>query len=85
MSPDGRYTLDCKDGLKICEFKIEKRGDKDIIVLEEQNWKLPIKTENIEHIELAKRVKFEGNNVIRFLTQDNQDILFELSPDYKVK
>ena len=46
---------------------------------------LPIETEGIEHVELARRVKFESNNVIRILTQDNRDILFELSDDNKVK
>ena len=46
---------------------------------------LPIVIEGIEHVELAKRVKFESNNVIRFVTEDNRDILFELSLDNKVK
>ena len=53
--------------------------------MEEKDWQLPIMTEGIEHVELARRVKFESNNVIRVLTQDNRDILFELSLDLKVK
>ena len=85
VSPDGRYVLECNKGLKIYEFKNEKRGDEDRIVLEEKDWQLPIMTEGIEHVELARRVKFESNNVIRVLTQDNRDILFELSLDLKVK
>ena len=35
--------------------------------------------------ELAKRVRFESNNVIRVLTRDNRDILFLLSQDKTVK
>ena len=31
--------------------------------------------------ELAKRVRFEANNIIRFRTKDNRDILFLVSPD----
>ena len=42
-------------------------------------------TEGVEHVELARRVKFESNNVIRILTQDNRDILYDLSPNDKVK
>ena len=68
MSPDGRYVLDCKDGLKIYELKNEKREHQDRIVLEERKWNLPITTKGIEHVELAKSVKFESNNVIRILT-----------------
>ena len=56
-----------------------------MIVLEEKKWQLPIMTEEIEHVQLARRVKFESNNVIRILTQDNRDILFELSLDDQVK
>ena len=85
MSPDGRYILDCNNGLRIYEFKIEKQGDQDKIVLEEQRWQLPIMTEGIELVELAKHVKFESSHVIRFLTWDDRDILFEFSLDDKVK
>ena len=46
---------------------------------------LPVETEGIKQLELAKRVKFESNNVIRIVTQDNRDILFELSLDDKTK
>ena len=34
--------------------------------------------------ELAKRVRFEANNVIRYLTEDDLDILFLLSSDNTV-
>ena len=85
VSPDGRYILDCNNGLKIQEFKVEKKGDQDSIVFEERKFELPIRTEGIGHVELAKRVKFESNNVIRILTQDNQDVLLELSLDGKVR
>ena len=85
VSQDGRYILDCNDGLKIHEFKIEKRGDEDRIVMEERKLQLPIRTEGIGHVELAKRVRFESNNVIRILTQENQDVLLELLDDDKVR
>ena len=35
-------------------------------------------------LELAKRVRFEANNIIRYLTKDNRDILFLLLPDKTV-
>ena len=53
--------------------------------MEEQKLQLPIMTEGIKHLELAKRVKFESDNVIRILTLDNRDILFELLLDNKAK
>ena len=31
--------------------------------------------------ELAKRVRFEANNIIRFRTKDSRDILFLVSQD----
>ena len=37
----------------------------------------------MDPIDLAKRVKFESNNVVRILTSDDRDILFELVPDQK--
>ena len=36
-------------------------------------------------VELAKRVRFESNSIIRYLTKDNRDILFLLLPDKAVK
>ena len=83
VSPDGRFILDCNKGLNLYEFKIEEQGDREKIVLKEHKLQLPIETEGIGHVELAKRVKFESNRVIRILTQDNRDILFELSHDNK--
>ena len=61
MSPDGQYFLDCKKGLNLYEFKTEKQGDQEKIVMEQHKLQLPIETEGIEHVELAKRVKFESN------------------------
>ena len=89
VSPDGRYVLeiDPKNSLIIHEFKIDETLEIDednCIVLDQQKWGLQLKR-GISHLELAKRVKFESNNVIRFLTQDNRDILFEMSPDNKTK
>ena len=55
------------------------------IVLQETDWKIPILTDGMDVKELAKRVRFESNNVIRILTRDNRDILFLLSQDKTVK
>ena len=43
-----------------------------------KEWKLPIKTNDLETVELASKVKFESNSIIRFLTRDNRDILYKL-------
>ena len=43
----------------------------------------PIKTNDMDKVELASRVKFESSSVIRFLTLDNRDILFKLDTDGK--
>ena len=50
-------------------------------MLKETNWSLPIKTDDIEPVELATRVRFEANNVVRILTKEDRDILFELVPN----
>ena len=84
ISPDGRYVLVCTQGLKIYQFKKEKReedNDYGEILFEETGWTLPIGTDDIEHLELASRVRFEANNVLRILTKEGKDILFELLPD----
>ena len=46
---------------------------------------MPISTFGMDTVELAKRVRFEANNVIRFRTQDNRDILFLLKQDRNVE
>ena len=51
------------------------------ITLKELNWKVPINTDGIGVVELAKRVRFEANNIIRFRTKDSRDILFLISQD----
>ena len=81
ISPDGRFILICTEGLKVYELKKEGPEDEPKVVLEETKWTLPIKTEDIEPIELASRVRFEAKNVIRILTKDNRDILYELVPN----
>ena len=35
----------------------------------------------MEHLELASRVRFEAKNVIRILTKEGKDFLFELVPN----
>ena len=55
------------------------------IKMEKTDWNLPIDTRGMNAFELAKRVRFESNNVIRYLTEDNRDILFLLKHDRKVR
>ena len=43
-------------------------------------WTIPIYTADWEPEELAARVKFEKNNIIRIITEDERDILYELVP-----
>ena len=78
ISPNGKYILNCKKGLQVCEFKIEKQSGKQKIVMKPKDWAFPIWTEHYEIMDLAARVKFESNSVIRFLTESNRDILFIL-------
>ena len=51
------------------------------VVLKETDWTLPIRTDDIEYYELGSRVRFEAKNVIRILTKEDLDILFELVPN----
>ena len=81
ISPHGRYIMICTNGVKIHKFKRERQGDKDRIVLVETDWTLPSKIDDFETVELAKRVRFEARNVIRILTEDNRDIMYQLLPD----
>ena len=71
----------CTNGVKIHKFKREQKGNKDRIVLEETDWTLPSRVDDFETVELAKRVRFEARNVIRILTEDNRDIMYQLLPD----
>ena len=48
-----------------------------------KDWELPLRTDEYQTIDLAKRVKFESNKIIRFLTPNNRDILYELDEDGK--
>ena len=74
----------CSDGIKIYEFKKSQASpDSQKIELHLTDWRLPIKTDDIDQVELAKRVRFESNNMIRFLTRDDRDILFHLDPNGK--
>ena len=51
--------------------------------MKKKEWELPLRTDEYQTIDLAKRVKFESNKIIRFLTPNNRDILFELDEDGK--
>ena len=44
-------------------------------------WNIPFRTDDMQKEELASRVKFESNSVIRFLTRDKRDILYRLDND----
>ena len=89
LSPNGKYIINCTDGIKVYEFKLEsKKGDEagpqdgskeeKIILKEKTNWKVPIFTEGMDVLEIARRVRFEASNIIRFRTRDSKDILFLL-------
>ena len=47
------------------------------------DWTLPLKTDDLDTLDLAHRVKFESNSVVRYLTHDNRDILYKLDRDGK--
>ena len=46
---------------------------------------MPIDTRGLDAFELGRRVRFEANNIIRYLTKDNRDTLFLLLPDNAVR
>ena len=90
ISPDGRYILHCVGGrLQILEFEkqVSKEReviDHEVIGLQLKEWQLPIRTDDVEPMELAIRVRFESNNVIRFFKPGyNRDLLFALESDEK--
>ena len=69
-------------GLRILEFKREKTFQHEVIVLQETEWTLPIDTNNLDPLELATRVRFESNNVVRFITTiTDRDLLYSLDED----
>ena len=47
------------------------------------DWTLPLKTADLDTVDLAQRVKFESDSVVRYLTHDNRDILYKLDRDGK--
>ena len=72
----------CTDGLKIYKFKRQKQHEKqESIVLKLTEKAIPIKTDDFEIEELASRIKYESKSVIRFLTRDNRDILYQFDKD----
>ena len=46
---------------------------------------MPIDTRGLDAFELGRRVRFEANNIVRYLTEDDLDILFLLLPDKSVR
>ena len=77
------YILTCTDGLKIYKFVEEKVGSASKVIIKPTEWTIPIKTDDMDKVELASRVKFESISVIRFLTRDKRDILYKLDADGK--
>ena len=55
------------------------------MILEKTGWTVPIDTRGLGVVELARRVRFEANNIIRYLREDDLDILFLLKPDKSVR
>ena len=73
------YILTCTDGLKIYKFYQESPGKDDSkILIKPTKWIIPFRTDDLKKEELASRVKFESNSVIRYLTRDKRDILYRL-------
>ena len=84
ISPDGRHILVCTDGLKIYRFTFKKTNNEEAVTeLEPTGWIIPFSTKEYDTQELASRVKFESNSIIRVLTRDNRDILFALDKNEK--
>ena len=46
---------------------------------------MPVDTRGLDAFDLGRRVRFEANNIIRYLTKDYRDILFLLLPDKTVR
>ena len=46
---------------------------------------MPVDTRGLDVLDIGKRVRFEANNIIRYLTEDDLDILFLLLPDKSVR
>ena len=83
VSTDGKYIIICDSGVKIFELASENKDVKENLKLKPTEFTLPIRTDVLEDEELASRVKFESNSVIRFLSPDNRDILYRLDEDAK--
>ena len=74
----------CSDGIKIYEFtKSQDSSDSPKIELHPTNWQMPINTDDIDSLKLARRVRFESNDMVRFLTRDDRDILYHLDSNGK--
>ena len=88
LSPHAYYVLVCTNGLKVYKFERKLEGEgkekRDKIVLVDTEWEVPSKIDDFEPIELAKRVRFEARNIIRILTKDNRDIMYQLVPERPV-
>ena len=68
ISPDASFILICTQGLKIYELRKGGLKHQPKAVLRNTFWTLPLKMDDIEPLELARRVRFEAKNVIRVLT-----------------
>jgi len=64
----------------IARFEEIKGFDNNSAIVEAMNteWFMPIETIDMKPFEMARRTKFENNDTIRYLTQDNRDILYRL-------
>ena len=80
ISPDGKHILVCTEGLKINKFTHSGND----IVIKPTEWTIPLRTDDMDRVELASQVKFESNSVIRFLTRDKRDILYRLDSDEQI-
>ena len=83
VSTNGKYYIVCNSGIKIYELVSENKDGEENLKIKLTDWTLPIRTDGLEDKDLASRVKFESNSVLRFLTPDNRDILYGLDEDGK--
>ena len=83
LSPDGKYCLSCIKGLQIYELVEERQNNHKSIAMKLKEWTLPLRTDDFDKVELASRVRFESNSVIRFVTRDNRDLLYKLHKNGK--
>lgn len=65
----------------VSRFKKILNGGVKVLGVHPTEKPVEIETSDMSCSEVAQRVKFESNDIIRFLTRDNRDILYKLHDD----